>query len=141
MKDKQSGDEFKLANIVGQGDASAIAFGDENQLWVVENSDRTNSYDLASGTSGERNAPSGTWIEMTYRYGVAPLYKIFPKPGEFYKVVTHLSSSGDTETNLDVDLRQQPIELANPWLPLWSGMGFMFIMLTIACGIFHFKDF
>ncbi len=138
---QQTDSKFELAKITGQGKVNAFAFDAQANLWVADNTDRAVRYDLANNSSGKRFAPSGTWVEKVYRWGLAPLYRVFPKPGEFYKVVTHLSSSGDTESNLDVDLRDQPLENANPWLPLWSGLGFMGAMLFLACLIFHFKDF
>ena len=46
--------------------------------------------------------------------------------------MTHLSEAGNAENNLDVELRINPLENANPWQPLWSGIGFMVGMLLIA---------
>lgn len=132
---------FQLANIVGQGKVSTFTFDSEGDLWVSENTDRATEYDLTDGSAGTRFAPGGTWIEKTYRWGLSPLYRVFPKPGEFYKVVTHLSSSGDAESNLEIDLRERPLENSEPWLPLWSGLGFMGMMLFLACLVFHFKDY
>ena len=139
--DTTQADNFKLANFVGQGKVTSFAFSDEGKLWVAENTDRATVYDLDGIVKGKRIAPGGTWVEKIYRMGISPFYKIFPKPGEFYKVVTHLSSSGDTATNADVDLRRYPLENSNPWQPLWSGLGFMAAMLFIACAIFHFRDY
>lgn len=139
--DRTRSDEFTLASVNGQGSINAFAFGDQGKLWVAENTDRLTMYNLAADTSGNRLAPGGTWYEKAFRWAIAPMYRAFPKPGEFYKVVSHLSSAGDAETNLDVDLRINPLENANPWAPLWSGLGFMLGMLIIASTYFHFKDF
>ena len=141
LLDKKNSEQFKFMDVAGQGAVSAFAFDNDNGLWVAENSDRVTRHDLVAETQGDRITPSGTWYENTFRFGLSPLYKIFPKPGEFYKVVSHLSSAGDTTTNLNVDLRQNPLENANPWQPLWSGLGFMSVMLFIAGAYFHFKDF
>ena len=138
---KSKSEEFEFASVTGQGKVNAFAFGEGDKLWVTDNTDRVTMYDQSAGTSGDRLTPSGTWYENAYRYAIAPLYKIFPKPGEFYKVVSHLSSSGDTATNMDVDLRINPLENANPWQPLWNGLAFMFGMLMLASTYFHFKDF
>ena len=139
--DKSKSTEFQAAKVTGQGKISAFALGNDGKLWVSENTDRLTMYNLTAGTSGNRLAPGGTWYEKAYRWAIAPLYRAFPKPGEFYKVVSHLSSSGDAKTNLDVDLRINPLENANPWQPLWSGLGFMLGMLIVASTYFHFKDF
>ena len=139
--DKTKSDEFLPANVTGQGKINAFVLGTGGKLWVSENTDRLTMYNLSAGTSGNRLAPGGTWYEKAFRWVIAPLYRAFPKPGEFYKVVSHLSSSGDAKTNLDVDLRINPLENANPWQPLWSGLGFMLGMLIIASTYFHFKDF
>jgi hypothetical protein len=55
-------------------------------------------------------------------------------------VVTHLSSSGDTGTNANVDLNKT-LEARDPWSPLWSGLAFMLAMLSLGCLFFQFKDF
>jgi len=79
-------------------------------------------------------------MEKIYRMVVRPLYRIWPKPGEFYKVVTYLSSSGSSATNRAVDLRQQP-KYQNPFAPLTSGLAFMAVMLLISCVYFSRKDY
>ena len=75
-----------------------------------------------------------------YRMVVRPLYWLWPKPGEFYKVVTYLSSTGSGETNRAVDLRLQP-KYQNPFGPLTSGLAFMAVMLLISCVYFSRKDY
>ena len=79
-------------------------------------------------------------MQKAWRYGIQPLYSVFPKPGEFYKVVTHLSSSNDSQTNRDVDLTLQDVE-PNPWSPLVSGLAFMGVMLGLACLVFARTDY
>ena len=88
----------------------------------------------------EQLVPGGDWLENAYRYFLAPFYRICPKPGEFYKLVTHLSSAGDAKQNKDVDLRNSD-EWTNPWSPLWSGLVFMLVMLALACLIFQTRDY
>lgn len=139
--DKNQRQEFESAKINGQGNVNAFVFGNDGKLWVAENTDRLTMYNLAANTQGDRLAPAGTWYEKAFRYVIAPLYRAFPKPGEFYKVVSHLSDAGDTTKMKDVDLRINPLENANPWQPLWSGLGFMLGMLILASTYFHFKDF
>lgn len=87
-------------------------------------------------------SPGGGFIQKFYRYAVKPFYRVCPKPGEFYKVVTHLSNTSDTlrGNHVDVDLTEVPYQ-TSPLSPLWSGLAFMFAMLLIGCLVFHFKDY
>ncbi len=140
LLDTQSDEQMKKADIIGQGEVCAFTFDDENQLWVCDNTDRATEYDLASGEMKVRYSPPGGWIEKLYRYGLRPFYKICPKPGEFYKVVSYLSASGDSEANADVDLNKT-FEVSDPWSPLWSGLLFMLSMLFLGCLVFQFRDY
>jgi hypothetical protein len=66
---------------------------------------------------------------------------MFPKPGEFYKLVTHLAATPDEQDQeTDIDLRNVS-DAADPWQPLWSGLLFMFGTLFITGLIFQFRDF
>ncbi len=140
MLDSDSDAQMHKAKVAGQGHVCAFAFGPDNQLWVSDNTDRATLYEASGGPAIARHAPSGTWLEKMYRYGLRPFYKACPKPGEFYKVVTHLSSSGNTENNEDVDLNKT-LQPSDPWSPLWSGLGFMFAMLVLGCLVFQFGDY
>ena len=97
-------------------------------------------YDLESGTEVKRFDPKGDWFKFAYRYVLTPVYKVFPKPGELYKVATHLSSTSDTRYNREVDLTRAT-ESKDPWSPLWSGLGFMVAVLALACFTFSRKDY
>jgi hypothetical protein len=105
--------------------------------------DRTNRltrYRLPSLEVLDTKTPPDVMIEKIYRMVVRPLYRLWPKPGEFYKVVTYLSSSSNSDTNRAVDLRQQP-KYQNPFSPLTSGLAFMAVMLLISCVYFTRKDY
>ena len=117
-----------------------MMFSPDNKLWVADRTDRLTQYNLQTGESQQQFVPGGGWLEKTYRYFLVPFYRICPKPGEFYKLVTHLSTAGDSEQNKDVDLRNS-VERTNPWSPLWSGLAFMVALLVLACLIFQFKDY
>ncbi len=138
--DTENDSKLQKAKVIGQGDVCTFAFGPNNEFWVSDNTDRATEYDLSTNRTVIRHSPSGGWIERLYRYAIRPFYKICPKPGEFYKVVTHLSSSGDTGTNANVDLNKT-LEARDPWSPLWSGLAFMLAMLSLGCLFFQFKDF
>jgi ABC-type transport system involved in multi-copper enzyme maturation permease subunit len=130
----------RRANVLGQGQIGSFAFDADQTWWVSDNTDRVTQYDLVSESRVMRHAPRGGWLAQVYRYGLRPFYRICPKPGEFYKVVTQLSSSGDTRWNENVDLNKT-LPSQDPWLPLWSGLAFMGGMLVLGCLVFHFKDY
>ena len=109
-------------------------------LWIADRTDRVTLVDLPSGSSEEQMSPAGDWLSRTYRYVLAPFYRVCPKPGEFYKLVTYLSSTGESETRENIDL-QKGVEQTDPWGPLKSGMGFMLVMLFFACRTFQLKDY
>ncbi len=138
--DAENEQQIRKAEIIGQGDVATIAFAANDDVWVSENTDRATRYNLTDSARSERLTPSGDWIHKLFRYGIRPFYKIAPKPGEFYKVVTHLSSSGDTEANENVDLNKT-LAAKDPWSPLWSGLGFMLGMLFLGVMVFQFKDY
>ena len=128
------------ARVPGQGTISSVAFGGDDQLWIADRTDRVTRVNLSSGSNEEQLSPAGDWLSKTYRYALAPFYRVCPKPGEFYKLVTHLSATDGSTQGEDVDLRDT-IEQAEPWGPLKSGIGFMAIMLFFACLIFQCKDY
>lgn len=130
---------MRLADITGQGEVCTFALDDED-LWVCENTDRATCYDLAANKIVTRHVPTGGRVEWFYRYLLRPFYKICPKPGEFYKVVSHLSSAGDSQANENLDLNKT-VEASDPWTPLWSGLLFMFAMLSLGCLVFQSRDY
>lgn len=138
--DREDGNRFSRAAVSGQGTICSFAFGDDSQLWVTSDADRVTGYDLANGATISHHVPAGTWVAWIFRTIVRPLYTICPKPGEFYKVVTHLSSSGDSESNQNVDYNQTK-EASSPWAPLTSGLVFMLVMLACGCWMFQYKDY
>lgn len=138
--DMEDESRMSKAKINCQGQVCTMAFGPGDEFWVGEDSDRASQFDLATGKQVERLAPKGDFIKNAYRMAIRPFYRVCPKPGEFYKVVAHLSSSGDAEANNNIDMNKT-LEAADPWSPLWSGLVFMFGMLFLACVVFHFKDF
>ena len=131
------------APIAGQGDIAAvrvIASGSVLELAVADRTNRLTRYELPSYNIIDRKMPPDDIVAKIYRMAVRPLYWLWPKPGEFYKVVSYLSSNASSETNRGVDLRQQP-KYQNPFAPLTSGIVFMAVMLLISCVYFSRKDY
>ena len=127
-------------SVTGNSNTSSVSFDAESRLCVFDRENRLTVYETASLTPVQEFTPKDSWFETAYRYLVSPLYTVFPKPGEFHKVTNYLSSTRDTANNPAVDLIFEPTE-SNPLAPLWSGLGFMVLMLGLSCWIFHFKDF
>jgi hypothetical protein len=128
------------ASVTGQGNVSSVAFDPQNRLCVIDRESRLSVYQPNDLAFVENYSPSDGPFELAYRYLISPIYTVFPKPGEFYKVTSYMSSTRDTTADPTVDLIGEPAE-QNPLLPLWSGLGFMVLMLTLSCGVFHFKDY
>ena len=126
--------------ITGKHDASSVSFDADSRLCVFDRENRLTVYETTSLQSVNELTPKDGWFEMSYRYLLSPLYTVFPKPGEFHKVTSYLSSTRNTANNPAVDLIFEPTE-PHPLSPLWSGLGFMVLMLGLSCLIFHFKDF
>ena len=127
-------------SVTGSNDVSSVSFDANNHLCVFDRENRLTIYDTATMKSTQVIASQDSFFEIGYRYLISPLYTIFPKPSEFHKVTSYLSSTRDTTDNPAVDLIFEPVE-TNPLLPLWSGLGFMALMLGLSCWIFHRKDF
>lgn len=124
----------------GQGDLTAINFNAENQLLLVDEIDRVTTYDPAQGfqvvaaleppSSGGRNF---------MKYGVEPIYTIFPKPGELGDLMRYLVNETAAQAETD-DLSQQR-ETLNVWQPVWSSMVFITIVLGLGALYIWRKDF
>ena len=140
LLDTQNDSKLNKPSVRGQGTISGAGFDGKGELWVVDRTDRVTTYDPESLAKSNTFSPSGDLIKNTYRYAVKPFYTFCPKPSEFYKVVTHLSETGNAKDNLDVDLTRGE-KASDPFAPLWSGVLFMVAMLFLACTIFHFKDY
>ena len=132
-------EEMRLASVGGQGAISGIGFNDKNEMWVADRTDRLRLYDLSSLEEKVEYSPTASYLKMAYRYIVRPVYLVFPKPSEVYKVVTHISSTQDTSYNRNVDLKNASSN-SDPWSPLWSGLGFMVFMLCVGCVVFYYVD-
>ena len=126
--------------VTGQRSISAASFDDQNRLWVVDQMNRATAYSLPALQMEQVFSPHGNWVDRVDRYLIRPLYFVFPKPSEFYKVVMHLSKTRDASDDHNVDLTKT-IQPPDPMLPLWSGLAFMVFMLCVSCTVFHFKDY
>jgi hypothetical protein len=81
-------------------------------------------------------------MEEIYRYGVNPLYAVFPKPGEFGRTMQYILTGRETTKNLIfADNLQLARKKLNPWRPVWSGLAFMVVILGLACVYIERQEF
>jgi hypothetical protein len=140
LLDTQQPDELQQTPVTGQGAIASFNFSADSQLCVVDREDRLSCYSPDSMELGERYDATGDFVKKAYRYALDPVYRVFPKPGEFYKLVNHLSAARDVEQTKNLDLIGTNTP-PNPYSPLWSGLAFMVFMLLVSCLTFQFKDY
>ena len=95
-------------SITGSSNTSSVSFAADSRLCVFDRENRLTVYETASLKPIQSFAPKDGYFEMVYRYLVSPLYTVFPKPGEFYKVTSYLSSAQNTKDNSTIDLIYEP---------------------------------
>jgi len=132
--------ELKKPRVAGQGDISCATFSLDNQLFVCDQTVRLSRYDLPSMKLERRYSPRLEWLARGYRYGIVPLYSIFPKPGELDKTFQYLLSGKETESGRRSDMvaSQQSLD---PWTPLWSSALFTLVMLIASCVYIEWQEF
>jgi hypothetical protein len=123
-----------------QGDILATTFDEQGRLWTGDRFGALRAWDYPSTREIRAQVPAGDWLTAGFRWVIRPLYRLFPKPGEFYKVIGRLTSSGDARHNPQIDLTREP-QPDNPWQPLWSGLLFMAVTLGVACWLFQRADY
>ncbi|MBP87852.1 MAG: hypothetical protein CMJ64_14205 [Planctomycetaceae bacterium] len=139
LYDAQS-NEITQARVAGQGDISCAAFSKDNSLYVAEHAVRLSKYSLPDFNRTERYAPSLGVLLTGYRYGLLPIYTIFPKPGELGTTFDYFLSEKKTETSSNNNLSDAQ-RTPNPWTPVWSSALFMIVVLTIACVYIEWQEF
>ena len=123
----------------GQGSITSVHFDAQDRLWISTAANNAQLIDLANSNRVQSVSPAPNLLTRIFNWFVDPFYKVAPKPGEFYKIVTHLTATPD-EQEAEVDLNNLT-DSKDPWQPLWTGLLFMCGMLFISCLIFQFRDF
>ncbi len=129
-------------SVRGQGDVSAATFAGD-KLLVADRLTRVSEYDLAERKLTKGWQPPMSTLEKIYRYGLYPLYKIFPKPGELNDTVSYVLTAEDTKIagpRFD-DRRQNVPTKVDIWGPVWSNLAFLAVVLAISCWHVSRKDF
>jgi hypothetical protein len=135
-------DTLTTADVRGQGDISAAAFTPTGSLLVADRGTRVIEYDVATGEERRQYAPPQSVIARLYRYGVLPLYTVFPKPGELDKTIEYLLSGEDTKITGpgggDLGAAREQL---HPWAPVWSSLVFTIVVLALACVYIERQEF
>ena len=139
LLDNESNSQIKMAPVPGQRTVTAAEFDQQNRLWIANRSNKVQLINLENSKSEQTFSPPTGWLTKAHEYALSPIYWLFPKPGEFYKLVSHLSVNPD-DAEEDVELEALS-DSANPWQPLWSGLLFMCAVLFVTCLVFQYRDF
>jgi hypothetical protein len=140
--DHESG-KLISASIRGQGDVSAISFSPDSKLFVADRTNRVTVYSLDPLQQDAEFAPSLSVFDKVYRYGILPAHYVLPKPGELDRTVKYLVTGDDSEV---VEEQVSPTGVGEirkklyPWRPIWSGLGFIVVVMGIACFFFERKE-
>ncbi|MEE3368431.1 MAG: ABC transporter permease [Planctomycetota bacterium] len=116
-------------------DVSAAVFDGQGDLLVADRGTRVTTYDTKSLRPKQALDPEQGVLEMVYRYGVQPLYTIFPKPGELSNVVSYVLTDSETQAMgppVATDLRQARVKVDIQG-PLWSSLAFVVVTLSLTC--------
>ncbi len=128
--------------LASQGDISAVAYGPDGSLLVAYGFGQVIEY--VEGRSLKIKAHYETppdLLETIYQWGIAPLHRVFPKPGEMENLVAWLMTHEQTiQTGNGEGLagRRTVIDI---WPPLWSNLAFLVCILAISCVLISRRDF
>jgi len=135
-------DSLVDANVVGQGDVSAVTFSAPDRLLVAHRSTRVTECRPGTGEVERRYAPAQGMFERVYWYAVRPLYTVMPKHGELDNTVEYLlaaSKAGAEEGEAkDLSLERQQLQ---PWTPVWSSLAFAAVILALGCLYVQRREF
>ncbi len=140
LYDAAEGSEHRGSRVSSQGDVMAAAFDEQGRLWIGDRFQNVIAHDVGSLQVVQQHRPPGDWLDKLFRFLVRPLYRVFPRPGEFYKLISYISAASDTSYSPEIDLTKSPQD-EDPWSPLRNGLVFLTMVLGIACLQFQRQDF
>jgi hypothetical protein len=109
---------------------------------VADRLTRVIEYDLKRFDQAKRWQGTLPLVEKIYRYGLYPLYTVFPKPGELNQTVNHVLTSQDTKIGgLRFDEGNRAPAKVDVWGPVWSNLAFLVVVLALACVYISRRDF
>jgi|GEM_PF-923863 len=128
--------------LASQGDISATAYGPDGSLLIAYGFGQVIEY--ADGRSLDIKARYETppdLLESIYQWGIEPLHRVFPKPGEMDKLVTWLMTQEQTIQTGEGEGLTARRTVINIWPPLWSNLAFLAVVLTLSCVLISRRDF
>lgn len=115
----------------GQGNISVAHFTSNGNLNVADRTNRVIAYEMPACQPVKFHAPRQGLLERSYRYGISPLYWMLPKPRELNDTLYYLLTLRETSgMSSDLETAQKSF---NPWAPVWSSAGFIFVLLLVSC--------
>ena len=135
-----SGTHIKSVAKAPGNDFMACAYNSDGQLWTSDRFNAVFNYHPATDEVVVRYQPKSDWTGFVFRTLIRPLYRNFPKPGEFYKLISYLAEANPDDRDLNID-RTKQVPIDNPWDPLKSGIIFTVCVLVVACTLFQRLDF
>ena len=137
--------EPSSARLSAQGDISAVAFGSDSTLYAADGFGRVVQYDPANSFSRVDSwEPTPDMLERVYQWGISPIYRVFPKPGEMDNLVSWLMTRQETADEGEPgqeSARETQRAVLDIWQPLWSNLAFLTVMLIGTCVYFTRKEF
>ena len=128
-------------SVQGQGDISAISFGEDDRLFVADRFGRVIRYNIRdSYEEGARYESAPDFVESIYTQLIRPLHTVFPKPDEMTNVTRWMMTGQETAPVDEGGLNSSRIVI-DVWQPLWSNLVFLCAMLTLNCILFSRRDF
>ncbi|MEX2120149.1 MAG: ABC transporter permease [Pirellulales bacterium] len=129
-------------DISRQGDFSAAVLAGPDRLLAADRVKRVSEYTVPGFDLVSRREPAGALVERIYRYGVKPIYTVFPKPGELDNVVNYLLTDEESvATGPDADDPRAARMRLDVWGPVWSSLAFMAVMVGLGALYTQRKDF
>jgi hypothetical protein len=132
--------ELMRAPVSGQDDISSADFAPDGRLLVADQNVQVSQYRLGPVRLDRRYSPRPSILVTAYRYGLVPLYTVFPKPGELDKTFEYFLTGKETKGDFEEDLAAAQ-RVVDPWTPLWSSAAFTVVVLVIACLYIEWQEF
>jgi hypothetical protein len=144
VRDVERGESSKPW-IEGQGNLIAAAWFGNDDLAVADSRTGVRVLDANGYSLRERIDMPSSFAVGLYRWIVLPFYTIFPKPGEIDRTMTWLQTGEETRPT-DLLARFSPAldtprTKLNPMGPVWSGLFFIGVMLTLGGWYFTRQEY
>ena len=129
------------SRLSGQGSMTSVVFTGANSILVADRVDRVRNLSLPNGKEMAVFAPKLSLLDRVHRYGLSPLYHIFPMPGKLKDTSSYLlTEQASVAVGEDQSLSGARVQI-DPWQPVWSSSVFVVVMLMLACVYIHWQEF